>query len=298
MTMNILKGLHRRALGLAHAGEVMARHGFVSGGDEKPVVILPGPDTVAVWDDFTGLMNGDTGALTLRYGSSLIIGFTDTGQVVPAQGPVAAASTFANGVFRLTSSASSTQTPEGGVQSLNTPAVWKANQGQLTQPMPRPLHFGMRLKTNTLAGNSCFVGFTDSGGTEMPAYDTGGGIITPAADYAGFIWSGEGGATQQAYRFVTGKAGTDQVATQGSGNNAASITPTAGVYDVLEVEVSPDGNVATGYINGKFYAQIASAALTPTVALGAGIWRANTDAAANAIDIDWINVAAPRDTGT
>lgn len=292
MTFSILKGLHRRALGLGTAGEVTARHGFVAGGDDKPAVYLSGPDTVALFEDFTGLQAGDTGEMTLRYGpSQLIIGFSDTGQVVPRQGPVAPASALANGVFRMTSSATSTQTPVGGAQSLNTPAIWKANQGQLTQPYARPLHFGVRLKTNTLAGNSLFVGFTDSGGTEVGAYDTGGGIITPADDYAGFIWSGEGGATQQAYRAVTGKAGVDQSATTG-------VTPTAGVYDVLEVEVSPDGAVASFFINGKPVAQISSAALTPTVALGAGVWRANTDGAADAIDIDWINIAAPRDTGT
>jgi hypothetical protein len=289
MTFSILKGIHRRALSLGNSGEVVARHGLVSGGEDKPVVYHPGPDTVTLFEDFTGLQAGDTGASTLRYGpSQLIIGFSDTGQVVPRQGPVAPGSAFANGVFRMTSSATSAQDPVAGAQSLNTPAIWKANQGQQSN---RPLHFGTRLKTNTLAGNTLFVGFTDSGGTEMAAYDTGAGILTPAADYAGFIWSGEGGATQQAYRAVTGKAGVDQSATTG-------ITPTAGVYDVLEVEVSPDGNVASFFINGKSVAQITSAALTPTVALGAGIWRANTDAAADAIDIDWINVAAPRDTGT
>src|SRR5689334_23012346 len=119
MTMQFLKGIHRRALGLGNAGETMARHGFVAGGDDKPAIYLPGPDTVALYEDFTGIQAGDTGALVTRYGANWIIGFTDTGQLVPAQGPVAQASAFANGVFRLTSSASSTQTPEGGVQSLN-----------------------------------------------------------------------------------------------------------------------------------------------------------------------------------
>lgn len=292
MTGSMLKGIHRRALGLTPNNETLSRRGFAAGGEDKPFIALPGnPDIVAIWEDFTGHQNGDTGAMTLRYGTNLIIGFSDTGQVVPAQGPVAPASHFANGVFRMTSSATSGQTPVTGAQSLNTPAVWKANQGQFTNI---PLRFGTRLKTNTLAGNTVFAGFSDTGGTEIGAYDTGGGIITPAGDYAGWIWSGEGAAAQQAYRFVTGKAGTDQVGTV----VGTAITPTAGVYDVLEVQVSPDGNVATGYINGLAKAQVLSAALTSTVALGAGVWRANTDAAADAIDIDWMAISGSRDTGT
>lgn len=288
MTMSFLKGLHRRTLGINHEGQVMSRPGFASGGEDgRAVFHHSSPTTVVMFEDFIGLTGGDTGELSTRYGTQLIIGFSDTGQIVPRQGPSGPAATFTNGVFRMTSSATSAQDPVAGCQSLNTPANFKANSGET---MSRSLRMGARLKTNTLAGNSVFVGFTDSGGTEMPAYDTGGGILTPAADYAGFIWSGEGGATQQAYRFVTGKAGVDQAATTG-------ITPTAGVYDSLEVEISPNGNVATGYINGKAVAQITGNAVTSNVYLAAGIWRANTDGAANALDIDWITAASQRDTG-
>lgn len=296
MTMNILKGLHRRALGLAKDGEVMARAGIVAGGEDKPVITFPGPDTVAVWEDFIGAQAGDTGALVLRYGTQLIIGWSDTGQVIPAQGPVqAVAGHLTNGVFRMTSSASSTQTPVGGAQSLNTPANWKANQGQYAGVGGKPLRFGVRLKIATLLGNNVFAGFSDTGGTEIPVYDTGGGIITPAADYAGWLKGGGAGAgaTAASWRLVAGKAGADQVNTP-----SPVITPTANVYDVLEVEVSPDGNVVTGYINGIAKAQILGACITSTVALGAGVWRSNTEGAADVVDIDWINIAAPRDTGT
>lgn len=288
MTMAILKGLHRRALGITHENQVIARSGFVAGGEDKPAILFPAPDTVAIFEDFIGQLAGDTGELTTRYGTQFIVGFSDTGQLVPRQGPNAPASNFSGGVFRLSSSATSAQDPQAGCQSLNTPAVWKPDAGQFSG---RPLRFGTRLKTNTLAGNTVFAGFTDSGGTEIGAFDTGSGIQTPAADYAAFIWSGEGGATQQAYRLVTGKAGVDQSATTG-------ITPTAGVYNTLEIEVSPDGSIVTGYIDGVAKAQITSAAVTSTVAYGAGIWRANTDAAANAIDIDWIAISGSRDTGT
>ena len=296
MTMSILKGIHRRALGLGKDSEVMARGGFIAGGEDKPVIVFPGPDTVAVFDDFIGTTldaPGDTGDIHYRYGA-FTIGFSDTGQVIPQQGPSAPASHFTNGVFRLTSSATSVQTPVGGAQSLNTPAVWKANQGQFAGVGGKPLRFGARLKIATLAGNNVFAGFTDSGGTELPVYDTGAaaGIITPAADYAGFLKGGGAGAptASLAWRLVAGKAGVDQVAT-------TSITPTTNVYDTLEVEVSSDGGAVTGYINGKPVAKITSDAVTSTVALAGGVWRANTEAAADAVDVDWINISAARDTG-
>lgn len=274
MSMELLKGLHRRAFGLSKDDQVMAQKGFVAGGDGKPAIVLPSPDTVALFDDFLGDLVGD----------EWIVGSSDTGQAGAVVGSSTAGAT--NGIFRLTSSATMAQTPAGGAQSINTPPMWKANQGRL--------RFNARVKTAVLAGNTVFAGFTDTGGTEIAAYDTGGGIITPASNYVGFIWSGEGGATQQAYRCVAGKADVDQVATPAG----STLTPTANVWDYLEIEISPDGNTANFYVNGKPYAQIPTNAVTPTTGLSAGVWRANTDGAADAVDTDLINVSAARDTGT
>lgn len=275
MSMNLLKSLGlRRDAGLSKDGQMMARNGFVAGGEGKPVIVMPGPDTVAVFDDFLGDLVGD----------EWIVGSSDTGQAANTGVLATSAVSATNGVYRMTSSASSTQTPAGGAQSINGPPNWKANQGRM--------RFGARVKIETLAGNNVFVGLTDTGGTELAVYDTGAaaGVITPAADYVGFLKAGGAGATDGSWRFVAGKAGTDQAA-------ATGVTPTANVYDTLEVEVSQDGNVATGFINGKSVAQFTSAAVTPTVALAGGVWRANTEAAADAIDVDWINISAARDTG-
>jgi hypothetical protein len=275
MSRQMLKGVHRRSIGIGNDGQMMAPQGLETGGDGKPTIVFPSPDNVAWFDDFMG----DTFAAEWVQGG-------DTGQNFQSVLAGTSVSGFTNGVFRMTSSASVTQTPQGGAQSLNSPPMWKANQGRL--------RFSARLKTGVLAGNTVFAGFTDTGGDEIGAFDTGGGILTPADNYVGFIWSGEGGATQQAYRCVAGKATVDQV-----GTPSTSITPTANVYDVLEIELpGNDGNTANFYINGKPYAQIPSAAVTATTALAGGIWRANTDAAADAIDIDWMNISAARDTGT
>src|SRR3989304_1185507 len=151
MSMNILKGIHRRALGLSVDDQAMARGGFVAGGEGKPVIVLPAPDTVAVFDDFLGDLVGD----------EWISGSSDTGQTAPGTGVLATSAVSAtNGVYRMTSSASSTQTPVGGAQSLNGPPNWKANQGRL--------RFGARVKIATLAGNNVFVGLTDTGRTALP----------------------------------------------------------------------------------------------------------------------------------
>lgn len=275
MSMNILKGIHRRALGLSHNDQVMGRGGFVAGGEGKPVVVLPGPDTVAIFDDFLGDLVGD----------EWIAGSSDTGQATNTGVLATSAVSATNGIYRMTSSASSTQTPAGGAQSINGPPNWKANQGRV--------RFGARVKIADLAKNNVYVGLTDTGGTEMAVYDTGGGVITPAGDYVGFIKGGGAAATGASltWRAVAGKAGTDQIATTG-------ITPTANVYDTLEVELpGVDGGVANFYINGKPVAAFTSAAVTPTVALAGGVWRANTEAAADAVDVDWINISAARDTG-
>lgn len=277
MTGTRQKSLHGNKAFVTPEEYLVGRGAIAAGGVDKPLIVLPGaPDTVALFDDFLGDLVGD---------EWIVAG--DTGQTF--QSTVAGNSTtgFTNGVFRLTSSASVTQTPAGAAQSINTPPMWKANMGRL--------RFGARIKTGVLAGNSVFIGFTDTGGAELGAFDTGSGIVTPADNYVGVIWSGEGGATQQQYRCVAGKATVDQVATPAG----TAATPVANVYDVWEIELpGVDGNTAIFYLNGKPYASINSAAVTATTALAAGVWRANTDAAADAIDIDWISVSASRDTGT
>jgi hypothetical protein len=136
MSMEILKGIHRRALGLSHNDQVMGRGGFVAGGEGKPVIVLPGPDTVALFDDFLGdLVAGEW-----------IAGSSDTGQAANTGVLATSAVSATNGVYRMTSSASSTQTPAGGAQSINGPPNWKPNQGRV--------RFGARVKIADLAKNN------------------------------------------------------------------------------------------------------------------------------------------------
>lgn len=267
MSMQMLKSLHRRAIGLTNDNQVLGQMGFVAGGDGKPAIVLPGaPDTVAIFDDFLGD----------AVNTAWVQGVSDTGQATTVPLGVA------GGVARMLSSATSVQTPVGGAQQLGTGAQFKANAGRL--------RMSARLKIATLLGNNVFVGFSDTGGAEIAVYDTGGGIITPAGDYAGFLKAGGAAATNLTWRAVAGKAGADQVAAP-----SPARTPVANVYDVLEVAVDANGH-ASFFINGAPVAQIQNA-LTPTVAMAGGVWRANTEGAADAVDVDYLNVSGARDTG-
>lgn len=278
MSIAMLKGVHRRTLGISHDDKVMAREGFIAGGDGKPAIVFPSPDTVAVFDDFLGdlvadewnVVEGDTG---------------NSGAIVAG----------VNGVLRLQLSLTGTMTPAGGVGINGGALQWKANQGPT--PYSGALRMGARIKTGLHTDfGSMFVGFTDNTAAEAPIYDTGGAIISPAADAVGFIWGprGDTGFMAVSAKSTAGDSG-DQQATTG-------IEPVAGQYTTLEVEISrginDTGGRATFFVNGQAKATINSP-INTGVALTPAIWISGlaTDTG-NRLDIDWMNVSAPRDTGT
>jgi hypothetical protein len=283
MSINILKGLHRRALGLSPDDQVVGQAGFVAGGDGKPAIVLPGaPDTVAYFDDFLGdlvrdewnYVEGDTGS----------------------SGAIQAAT---NGVFRLLGSSTDAAAP-ASVRALNSGALnWKADQGP--GRYSGRLRMGARLKLESASRSakrqSVFVGFTDITTAEMPAYDTGAGVLSPAADMVGFLFGARAdtGWSGVAVKSTAGDSG-DQLVVLG-----ASYGPTSNVYTTVEVEltrgISDTGGKATFFIDGVARGSINSpvnsaVAMTPVVA------TFDEDTGARFVDIDWINVSAPRDTGT
>jgi hypothetical protein len=142
-----------------------------------------------------------------------------------------------------------------------------------------------------------FVGFSDTGGAEMPAYDTGAGVISQAANCVGFLLSpgGDTGWSLVSAKSTAGDSG-DQLAVAGS-----SYVPTSNVYQTLEVEIrsgnSDTGGAAHFWIDGKHVGSINSpvnsaTALTPWI----GQFPQDTGYAGN-LDIDYINISQPRDTG-
>ena len=263
----------------------VAQGAFVSGG-EKSVgrqggsIVLPGsPGVVAVFDDFLGHL-ADTGGLD---GWELVNGDADTG----VSGGIAFTSAV-NGVIRLNGIATMQPAPAHNL-GLSTNAIknWKANQGNL--------RFAARVKLPSLATANVFLGFSDSGGADMPAYDTGTnaaiGFLSNMTEGAGFMFGPGGSST--AWRPVATKGDADQVAAGGT-----SYSPTANVYDVLEIEFSSDsGQRVDFFINGNFAGKIDNP-LDAAVALAPGAWMFSNDTGTTQLDIDWINVSANRDSGT
>lgn len=292
MSLRILTSKHGRRLGLTKDNQLLTENGYASGGEGKPSIVLPGsPDTVAVFDDFLGpprlnlvfdtggdFVSGSAGDDWDANGS-WIGGFQDTGQKLTKPATV-------NGVARLTSSVTSGQTPITGAMSIHGEKNWKANQGRL--------RMAARVKIEQLSGTNVFVGFTDTGGSEMPVYDTGSAasaVLTPADDFVGWHYTGAPAAAalgRNVWRAVSAKAGTDQV-------SASTLVPTANVYDVPEVVIDQSGN-ASFYMNGKLITTIASA-VTANVGLAPAVYQSQTEGAAKFVDVDWLNASAARDTG-
>ena len=119
-------------------------------------------------------------------------------------------------------------------------------------------------------------------------------IISPAADLVGFAFPPNGSTlTAGKWSCVATKAGTSQSA-------SAGVTPTDNVYDDLEVEVTQGpgntGGLATFYINGKPVGSL-SAPVTMTVAMSPWIGFWQQDTGARYLDLDYVSIAATRDTG-
>ena len=280
MSKTMLKGIHRRAVGISTNNELMGTSGITAGGDGKPTVMFPGPETVAIFDDFLGDLLGDEWAFVKG----------DTGTV-----STGVLTTATNGVLRLTHEPIPLNV--SGENLALTQGLfknWKANAAKGGRD--GRLRLGARVKiesvSRTAARQHVFVGFSDSGGAEFPAYDTGAGVISNAADLVGFLFS-PGGDT--GWSLVSARAGTAQLAVAG-----ASYGPSTNTYTTVELEVatnpSDTGGKATFWVDGRIVGKIdspltSSVAVTPWI----GFWVQDTGP--RFIDIDYVNISAPRDTG-
>lgn len=285
MTVTKQVSIHGKRAFLTPDDQMAARNGFVAGGDDKPSIVFPSPDTVAIFDDFLGDIVGDEWAHVLG----------DTGI---AAGAIV---TGTNGVFRMTGS--ETQGVAATAAQALTQGLmkqWKVDSGG---PKGGRLRMAARIKVGTVSRTAeggrphVFVGFSDSGGAEFPAYDTGAGVISNAANLVGFLLApgGDTGWSLVSAKSTAGDSG-DQLVVPGS-----SYAPTSNVYQTLEMEISSGisdtGATAHFWINGKRVGNISSpvnsaTALTPWI----GFWDQDTGSG-NTLDVDWVNIAAPRDTG-
>lgn len=244
--------------------------GMAAGGIDKPIVVYPGPDVAALYDDF----HGD--ALAGRW---IPYEGTDTG----AHATQGILSVTTNGVARLLSGtgyASLAQTIAG----LRSGRQWKADQGNL--------RWYARVKLPEITNTSAFFGFTDDTGTvEAPIWEDTGSVaqVATAADAVGFLFDTANSHT--AWQLVGVKASSVKTPVD------LSSGPTANVYVDLEIEIDASGNAAF-FMDGAYVGKI-DAAVTATVALApvVSVWP-HVANAAKSVDIDMIAVSALRDTGT
>lgn len=262
---------------------LVAKGGLASGGEQAVGnvggnIVLPSPNRVALWDDFLGDLVADEWAYVEG----------DTGHS-------GALVTGTGGVFRLLSSNTTATLDSSSNHALTSGLFlnWKAHQG----PSGKfgSLTFAARAKlesvSRTVNRQHVFIGLSDSGGAEFPIYDTGAGLIANATDLIGFIFS-PGGDT--GWSLVTVQnGGTAQVVAVDTG-------VVANVYDVLEFELvrGPGDTGGTVYakVNGEVKGKISNP-VTGTVALTPWIGQWPQDTGGRFVDVDYVNVSAPRDTG-
>lgn len=285
MTVNKQVSLHGKRAFITQDDQLVSRDSFVTGGDDKPSIVMPGShSTVAVFDDFLGDLIGDEWAYV--EGDTGFSGAIVTGT---------------NGVLRITGSETNGVAPEsGGAITQGLMKQWKVNSGG---PKNGRLRFSARVKFDSISRAAeggrtyVFAGFSDSGGYEFPIYDTGAGMISQAADAVGFAF-GAGGDTGWSLVSAKSTAGDsgDQLVVAG-----ASRGPSANMYTTLELEVrsgiSDSGSTAHFWIDGRKVGTIASPvnsaiALTPWI----GSWCQDTGYA-QTFDLDYVAISAPRDTG-
>lgn len=295
--------LHGRRAYITKDDQFAGRNGFVAGGVDKPAIVLPGsPDTVAIFDDFLGdtgrpmragtdfnwrVLDGDTG--------------TDTGSNVYVKPST-------SGVLRIKNGDTPVDQAKMGITgALN----WKANQGSIPTDSKNGLRFGARVKISDTSndtgtgelkdtGNSnvtVWMGFTDTIAAEAPVIDTGGAVVSTATDAVGVAFSSS--------RATRGAGDTGWVAYAVDGGTDATpvvlgVSPTVNAYDTIEIEIhhsaGDTGGTATFYVNGEAKGSIdnpvnMSTALAPQILL----W--GDTGGGQYVDIDWINVSGPRDTG-
>ncbi len=284
--------IHGRRVFLTDDNMLVAKRAHATGGTDDPLVVMPGsPHVVALWEDFfTDTQLGDTGGVILDTGEAGPYFLKKVGGTGCTTGLAAAT----NGVYRMTMGTAGTTTPAGGAKIIGKQLAWKVNQGKGAGV--GSLRMGVRLKKGTYTDGmqGLFIGFTDVIDSEAPFSDTGDNT-TPdkaaASNGFGFLW-GSDGDTGWVGIAADGDAVQETLLT--------SVAPTDNKYVVLEMEahrgLSDTGGTVSFYIDGISKGSIDNPCKVSTP-LAPCVYVFDTGGASN-LDIDWINVSAPRDTGT
>jgi hypothetical protein len=273
----IQHSLHSRNVGVGNTtvptssvpgapGAFISRGGFISGPHGNQVV-LPGPNHVAIWDDFAGL---DTVAPNVSMWSFLE--GTDSATSVAVQ------SAAKGGVLLMTTGDAGTGFAADAVQLVNG-RHWYAENGGL--------RIQARVKLSAITTCTAFIGFTDNVALEQSIlYATGTTYTTNASDACGFLFDTVSTADKWC---LTGVA-ADTDATM----EELTYAPVADTYETLAVELSAAG-AATFFRNGVQVGNVMTGAVTPTVALTPTIYVSKLSVAASmTMSVDYINCSMSR----
>ncbi len=321
MSLQKQVGIHGGRVFLTSDDILVAKSGLCVGGDGGPSVVYGGPDTVAIFEDFLSKSVsgfGDTGfSKTHESGPYFQVVTADTGRNAALQ------QNFSSGVLRLNPDGSGNfTTPAASVMAIvGHSASWKANMGKGAHA--GRLRFGCRVKSsggsrqNTgLSWNNrgIFLGFTDTGilaTPEMPYFDTGIVSGTEATD-TGRLHAGTeayncvgfyyGERSDTGWRGISASSGSTSISND-SGDQEILLdatNPDANRWYTLEIEIrrgsGDTGGTATFFIDGSPKGSITSPVST-SVPLTPVIAMLNSDTGQGVLDIDWIAVSGPRDTG-
>ncbi len=322
MSLQKQVSLHGGRVFLTSDDILVAKSGLAVGGDGAPSVVYGGPDTVSIFEDFLSKsISGiaDSGfSKTHESGPYFQVVTADTGRNAALQ------QNFASGVLRLNPDGSgATTTSASSVMAIvGHTAAWKVNMGRGAHA--GRLRFGCRIKSSggsrqgtgeSWNNSGIFVGFTDTGilaAAEMPYYDTGIKATTEATDTGrlhhgteayncvGFYY---GERSDTGWRGISASSGSTSISNDSGDQEVLLDTtlPAANRWYTLEVEIrrgqGDTGGTATFFIDGIPKGSITSP-ISTSVPLTPVIAMIVTDTGQGVLDIDWMAVSGPRDTGT
>lgn len=128
---------------------------------------------------------------------------------------------------------------------------------------------------------SLFVGLTDVTTLEEPFTNATDTITSTASDACGFLY--DTSATTDTWWCLAVDSDTDD-----TGNAASASLPVADTYQVLRLEVAPDGNTIKYFVDGVLVATRSVTGVSPSTNLYATVVACATTTTTKSVDIDYI----------
>lgn len=154
--------------------------------------------------------------------------------------------------------------------------------------MSEPIVVEARIRIKTaITTVSVFFGLTDNGSLEEPFSNSSDTITSNATDGAGFLYDTD--ATTDQWWGVAVDSDTDD-----AGNATLGVAPTADTWQVLRMELEPDGSIVRFFVDGDLKLTLSGGGCGPDVALYPTLFACSTTTTSKSVDIDWIRAYSRR----